>query len=1160
MYKNFKIKQKSSYSNISKIMRLSVLLSIVFVFSLSASSYSQTFRLTIDKNNVTIAEIFSDIEAMSEFSFLFSSKEVDVDKRVSVKFQNALITDILSVILTDKEITYRITDRHIILYKADPLIEITNFAAQGIAITGIVSDTEGNTLPGVNVVIKGTQQGTVTNANGAFSITVPDENATLVFSSLGYGSQEILVGNQRAMNVTLSEDVREIEEVVVVGYGTIKKENLTGAVDQIRGTALENRATVSALHALQGMVANLNITNSSGEPNAQPAINIRGFTGFGTSGTTGQSGAPLCIIDGIQTTYLGEINPNDIESISVLKDAASSAIYGSNAPYGVIIITTKKGRLETAPKITYSNNFGFSQHINTPKSVNSLYFAETINEAAVNAGRAPLFRPETIQNIKDYMAGNLKEEVTGPFPGYDEWGSWWEANANNDWFKIYFKDFSFAQQHNIGVSGGTKNSTYYIGLGYNQKNGMYNYFDDTYQRFNIRTNLSSYLTNWLTFNLRGAFSRGLNDKPSSHSTSTDVYNAYINTWPTQPFRNPDGNFNHGAQLLGVLEGGRTKTTSDRAAITGEFVVTPLRGWDITVNYSFDGALNNTQAHKRTVYWTSYSGQKRVFSGTSPNSFRRSNERSDQQVINAFTSYEKNLGGHYFKVMAGYTQTLYDYLTYAASNQYLYSDDIPSLSTTYGQKPTISDDAYQRSDRGVFGRINYGFREKYLFEFNARYDGSSKFLKDVRFKFYPGVSAAWVASKEEFWAPLNNIVNVLKIRASYGSLGDQSPFGNYDFFPSMGTTSTSSTSNNWLFSGDKMAYVSYPSIVNDQLTWITSTTFDVGLDIEVLKNRLSATFDWYVRRADKFVGPSDPLPAVLGAGAPPANNASMETRGIDLTVTWRDRIGDFAYSARATLSDYQGKVIKYPNNPNGLLSSWIPGQKMGELWGYETYGIFQSQEEIDEAPSQRLLNGAAWTPGDMRYVDRDLDGKISWGDGTISNTGDHFIIGNRTPRFAYGLALDANYKGFDFSIFLQGVAKRDEYFPYTSVAFWGITNSEWNSNVFEQHRDRWTPDNPNGYYPKYYLTGGLCEKNTATQTRYLQNAAYMRIKNMQIGYSLPKVWIDKIKFEQVRLFVNVENLATITKLISTIDPELSSNSRGYGYPLQRTWSCGVNVKF
>ncbi len=1042
----------------------------------------------------------------------------------------------------------------------DDVSSLEAHTKQGIAIAGTVTDETGETMPGVNILVKGSLTGTITDIDGKYTITVPDANATLVFSFIGYAPQEVIVGEQRTINIALKEAARQLDEVVVVGYATVKKANLTGAVDQLKGDILENRAVTSAAQALQGTVANLNISSGTGgAPGATQAINIRGYTGFG------KTGGPLIVTDGVQGGSLQDINPDDIESISILKDAASSAIYGSSAPYGVIIITTKKGRPDAAPKITYSNNFGFAQPINLPKMVNSLYFAELFNEASVNAGRSAIYSDATIQRIKGYQAGTFKDEtIANPNPGTDSWYSWGSGNANNDWFDIYYKNISFAQQHNVGVSGGAKNSNYYVGLGYNQKNGMYNYGDDTFKRFNIRTNLTSNLTDWLTFNVRGAYSRELTNTPNTYASRTggNYMHQIARKWPTVPLRNPDGHYSETSDVMLHEEGGRNKTEKDKASITGEFVVKPLPGWDMTFNYTFDGVFTDYQSHLATIYQTLPSGNPAAISGTTPNGFARSDTKDEHQIINAFTSYEHTWGDHYFKALAGYTQELFNYQYFIASNNYLYANDIPSLALTYGTSSSNSDAVRQLAVRGGFGRINYGYKEKYLLEFNARYDGTSRFLNDVRFRFYPGVSAAWVASKEGFWEPLDDVVDVFKLRASYGSLGDQSFLDEdapnwYPFYPFLGTARPTST--NWIFNGGRQGFVTFPPIINDDLTWITTTTLDFGFDLEMLKNRLVVVFDWYIRKSNDFVGPSEALPAVLGAIAPNANNASMETRGIDLTITWRDQIGDLGYSVRAVLSDYQGKVTKFPN-PTGALSTWRAGQKMGEIWGYETYGLFQSDKEVTQAPSQAKINANPWTPGDVRYVDRNGNNEIDYGTNTESDSGDRYIIGNNTPRFAYGLTLDANYKGFDFSIFFQGVAKRNVWLGSNSNYFWGIDGrgDEWQSSLFTVHQDRWTTTDPGGYFPKYYMNNQM-GKNTQEQTRYLQSGAYMRIKNLQIGYTLPKVLVEKIKFDKVRVFISVENLATATKLISVMDPEFSL-SDGKLYPLQRTWSGGINITF
>lgn len=1135
------------------LMKITLIILFICIFQLQAvTSYSQTTTISIETKEIPLEDIFNEIEDRSEYLFNYRDSDISHFKtRINVK--NGNIEDILTQVLSKTDLSFTVNDRHVTIFKT-PKTESDNRKV----ITGNVKDDRGELLLGVSILIKGTSQGTVTDIDGNYSIEVPDDQSVLVFTYLGYKTKELSVSGKAKLNVVLMEDTQNLEEVVIVGYGTMKKENLTGAVAQLKGDALESRPVTNISQALQGTVANLNISSSGGgAPGSKPSINIRGYTGFGLNSDgnmESKSQSPLIIIDGIQGGDLNSINMEDVESISVLKDAASTAIYGSSAPYGVIIINTKKGKRGSKATITYNNNFGFAQPINLPHMLNSLDFANLYNEAADNAGIARPFTDENIQRLKDYQAGILKDEtIANPAAGTDDWLTW-TGNGNNDWFDVFFKNVSFSQQHNIGVSGGTDKSNYYVGLGYNQKNGMYNYGDDAYKRYNMRTNLSINLTNWLTFNTRGSYSRATTDSPNTYEGKTGGYMHQIaRKWPTAPLRNPDGYYSYASDIRLQDEGGRSKATTDQAILTGEFVITPLAGWDITANYTFDGAYIHKSDHVKTLYVTNPSGATTLYSGTSPNSFSRTNNKNQHHVINLFSSYEKQIKDHYFKAMVGYTSELYDNLEQYSGNSYLYSDDVPSLSLTYGTSPSISDKASQLAIRGGFGRINYNYKERYLVELNGRYDGTSRFLKDVRYKFYPGVSAAWVLSKENFWRPIESYVNTFKFRVSYGSLGDQGFVDSYyPFYPSM--TTKAPTGSNWLFADGRHAYVSYPGLINPNLTWVTTTTIDFGVDMAFLSNRLNFTFDWYKRSAKDFVGPAEVLPSIIGASSPQTNNSAMETKGFDLSLSWKDRIGEFNYGVNFVLSDYMSKVTDYPN-PTGLNTTWYKGRKVGDVWGYETVGFFQSEEEIASAPTQEKIY-ATWTPGDIRYKDQNGDNRIDWGDNTLENPGDKKILGNTTPRFSYGLTLNGDYKGFDFSVFMQGVAKRDAWL--SSNIFWGITGGQWHSSVLTTHTDRWSENNPNGYFPKYYLSSQN-DKNTQTQSRYKQNAAYMRIKNLQLGYSFPKSLISKINFERLRVYTSVDNLATFTSLIETVDPEFSAGD-GKLYPLQRTWSLGMNITF
>jgi TonB-linked SusC/RagA family outer membrane protein len=694
---------------------------------------------------------------------------------------------------------------------------------------------------------------------------------------------------------------------------------------------------------------------------------------------------------------------------------------------------------------------------------------------------------------------------------------------------------------------------------------LYNYGNDSYNRYNIRGNLSSNVNKWLTANFRGAFTKELTDSPSIVSANAaGVMHDIARTWPIIPLRNPDGHYARNNYVIIMEEGGRITKNYQTSVITGEFVINPVTGWNTTVNYTYTNFNNAYEQNSLAVSayrpdGTSYSGQR------NRDALTRQNGNHEQHTLNAFTSYEYQLGGHYLKGMLGYAQELYKHhMVEAANSGLLYSANVPSLGTMYDNIPSVSEQRATFGTQGVFGRINYNYEEKYLIELNGRYDGTSRFLKDSRYQFYPGASAAWVVSKETFAEPLNPYMDLLKVRLSYGSLGDisflSSSFGSYPsyyypFYPTLGTTAT--TGSNWLFNGSRSPYISSPGIINDMLTWVTSTTFDVGVDVALLRNRLTATFDWFRRNSDDIVGPAEQYPAVLGAAAPKANNASLETNGFELTLGWRDQIKDFSYGVKATLSDSKSVVKKFPNETKAI-NTWYEGATVGDIWGYVTEGYY-TQAEQDAGINQdrqKAINGSTWSAGDIKYKDLNDDGFITLGESTVDDPGDRKIIGNNAPRYMYGFSLDAAWKGFDVSVFLQGIGKRDAWI--SSNYFWGNVQDAWQISLFTTHKDRWSPETPDGYFPKQYF-GGQVTKNQQTQTKYLQDASYLRFKNLQIGYTLPQQLVGKVGISRLRFYISGENLATFTNLIETVDPEFAV-SDGKIYPLQSTWSIGANLTF
>ncbi len=1131
------------------IMKLTVVFLLAFL-QVGAKGFTQS--VTLSEKNAQLQKIFREINKQTGYHFFYKDQLLKKAGKINVELKNVSIEEALNACFKDLSITYTIVDKAIVIKekKQEPVRQNETSALSPLLITvkGLVKDEKGMPLVGVSIVVRGTQRGTSTNANGEFTI---DANAgeVLDFSIVGYKKGSVKVGSKSNITIQMEVEVAVGSEVVVVGYATQKKANLTGAVDQVSSEILENRPINRLSQGLQGVIGNLNIvTNTNGgTPNATQNVNIRGFTGFGVSGS------PLVVIDGIPTSGLSafnNINPADIESISVLKDQASAAIYGVDGVYGVILITTKQGKKNRPPQITYNNNYSYAQLINQLQRVNSLEWAETFNEAATNAGIAKIFDDASIQRIKDYMAGTLKTETQPNATGTD----WLLGNGNNDWFKVLFKDWGISQQHNVGVTGGANNSSYYIGLGYNDRKGMFRYGKDDYERYNLRANLSSDVTKWMKFTLRTAFARSLYETPFNYPGRTGGgLEAYLHqaarVWPVIPLSNPNGFLNLNNDASYMEYGGRSKDINDELQLTGEFVITPSKGWNITANYTLASYNTASSDHGKTFYIPRPDGTQAT-GGISPNTFSRGFSKTNNHLVNLFSSYEKNIGNHYFKVLGGYIRRFNESLSLTTGNNSLYSDRLPSLFLTYNDKPTVTDALSELTTEGYFGRINYNYKEKYLVEFNGRYDATSKFISD-RWQLFPGVSAGYQVSKEQFWQPVEKYVSSLKFRASYGKSGDQSGIGSYQFYPAMGTVAPPNT--NWYFNTSRQAYVSAAGVINPNITWAKPVMLDLGVDAGFLNNRLQVTYGWYKKTIKDLLVASVPLPAVFGIAAPQTNDGEMVTKGFELTATWNDKIGkNFKYNIRGTLSNYNGVITKYPN-PAKLLSDWFDGERIGNIYGYTSHGLYQDTIAAGAATPASFWS-SNWYPGDVRYLDLDKSGRIDNGRNTFDSSGDVRVIGNTTPQYAYSFIVDMEWKGFDLNVFLQGIGKRDAFI--NSNYFWGIVGNQFQSSVLTSTRDRWKPDNPNGYLPRFYMTTQN-NKNTQTQTRYLQNAAYLRIKSMQIGYTLPLAVLNRLHIKKIRIYASAENLATFTKMWSGIDPELAIGT-GKIYPLQRTFSFGLNM--
>ncbi|QCX38602.1 TonB-dependent receptor [Aureibaculum algae] len=1044
------------------------------------------------------------------------------------------------------------------------LLSTISLVAQEKLISGTITDENAEPLPGVNIVIQGTTTGVQTDFEGNYTINT-NIGDVLVFTFVGMKTQTYTIkASDATINIVLAEDVSILDEVVIVGFGTKKKVNLTGSVSVVDSKALADRPVTNVAAALQGAVAGMNfsVNNAGGALDNSVSFNIRGS---GTIGA-GSSGSPLVLIDGMEGN-MNTLNPQDIESISVLKDAASSSIYGSRAPFGVILITTKSGK-DGKITVNYNNNFRSTSPILQPNMLDSESFATYWNEAAANAGQSPKFSDDVMQKIRDHRAGTLTTE-TDWNSSSNNWNSYTGGFADNNWFDIFYKDAAASQEHNLSVNGGTEKVNYYLSANYLDQEGLLNYGNDQYDRYSVNSKISAKISEKLKLTYLSRLTR-IDYERSSYQSGLFFHNI-ARRWPTVPLRDPNGNYVYGNEIA-HLENGRNKDQNDELVQQLNVQFTPIKNWNIyaNMNYKISNSFNHNEflpiysydedgvaspAALQYVLWAS--GGSRIY---------ESGYKSNYFSPNVYTDYTLTLNeDHEFKVMAGYQSELTKTRNLGVNRDDVITTSLPTINTSTGD--TRGYGGYQHwAIEGYFGRLNYNYKDKYLLEVNGRYDGSSRFLDDKRWQFFPSFSAGWNISNENFYkdSKLSEHVSLLKLRGSYGELGNQNTNNWYPFYPSMGI---GVDNGNWLVNGAKPNTAYPPGLVSTLLTWERVTSWNVGLDVRAFNSRLGLGFDVYNRTTFDMVGPAPELPGVLGANPPSVNNTDMESKGFDLEISWRDSYNDFSYGAKFILSDTRQFVTSYPNE-SGNLNQWYSGREFGEIWGYTTKGIAKSDAEMNDWLAQHNQDrmGSNWAAGDMMYQNLDDDPAINNGSNTLDDHGDLSVIGNSTPRYSYSIDFDANYKGFDFRAFFQGVAKRDVAVggPYFS----GANSNMWQSAGFTNHLDYFRPEdttspfgpNTDSYYPRPLFDSGW--KNFATQTKYLQNGAYLRLKNIQLGYTIPSNITEKVKISKLRFYVSGENLVTFTKMSDIFDPETTGGDWGNGkiYPLSKVISAGLSLTF
>jgi TonB-linked SusC/RagA family outer membrane protein len=1117
----------------------------------SANSYSQGTKISLSLQNVTVLDVLKAIEEQTEFIFFYRDHELDLTRNVSISFNEGNIDEILGSLFGSNGNTFLVKDRQIVIGKSRsavassdmPVVRVFNPREQEFNVSGRVTDGEtGEPLPGVSIIIEGTTRGAVTDHNGHYSIRLPDGNQLLNFSYVGYMLQRIEVNNRTEINILLTPDIQHLQEVVTIGYGIQKKVNLSGAVDVITSAEINNRPVNNTVQALQGLAPNLNISvgHDGGELGGRMNLNIRGIGSI-----SGMGGEPYILVDGIEQSIYN-INPADIESISVLKDAAASAIYGARAAFGVILITTKKGQSGDIV-LNYSNNFSYAAPLHLPKMVNSIDFAEYFNEAAKNDGSAPVFQPIIIEQMHKYQAGEEKD-WTIPIPWEPQhWLTYMGGWANTDWFKVDYRDWVPRTSHNLSMSGGDERTQFYVSGGTSSQEGLMRYGNDTYTRNNLSARINTTAYQWLRFNFLSRLNRSDLNRPSYNKDL--FYNNIARRWPTNGVYFPDGNLNHSGEQIWLQNGGRYIETGNEFFVIPGIEIVPFSNMVIHANYRWKMSTRDYTNHEAKVIGTFTDGSP--FFLRPNNFFARDQYESYYNSPNVYGNYTRQLGAHGLTLLGGFEQEELNFRSSFSRKDDLISDALPSLGTATGRQYTAGSLGHW-STRSFFGRLNYNYQEKYLLEFSARRDGSSRFEEDYRWGTFPSASAAYIVSRERFWEPLAGYVSMLKLRASYGALGNQD-VANYLFIERLPVF----TNLPYIFGDERPNYVGMAGLISPGLTWEKVNTSNFGIDFGFFNNKLTTSFDYFTRNTYDMLGPSQSLPAVLGTAVPRSNNATLRTTGFEFQTRWRDRAGDFHYGATFMLADATTEIIEY-YNPQKLLSApFYEGMKLGEIWGFTTIGLFQSDQDA-QAWNQSYLSGEVWKAGDVKYADINGDGKIDIGTNTVDNPGDRSIIGNSMPRYSYSFLFNSAWRGFDFNMLWQGIGKRDLWL--SGPHFWGATGGLWNAVAFDEHLDYWKEDNPDAYFPRPYLDKG--GKNQHPQTRYLQNGAYLRLKSLQIGYTLPSSFTRHVLIDHFRIFVVGENLLTITQLTKAFDPESTMGRYGSGkiYPLQMNLSAGVNVTF
>lgn len=1103
----------------------------------TASAFAQ---VTVSVKNVPLGEALPMIEAQSGYNFFYSSELPSQDANVSVSVKNKSIDDVMNILLKGLPIAYEINDKQIILSKKTVVSAAPEEPVKK-TVSGVVKDTSDEPVVGAGVILEGTVTGTMTDENGEFSIEVPSKGAVLNISCISYKTASVPVGKQSRINVVLASDSEFLDEVVVIGYGTQKKVNLTGSVAMIESKELAARPISNVATGLQGLLPGVTVVNASGQPGGgNTTIRVRGV------GTIGNSN-PLILIDGVEGD-ISTLNPDDIESVSVLKDAASSAIYGARAANGVLLVTTKKlageDGLSSRASVSLGAYFGFQTPTRLPQMCNAIDFMTLDNEARTNVGDPIAWDETAFDKVRNNTAPNYF--------------------GDTDWISSVINKFAPQQSYNLGINGALGSSAYALSYRYFNQAGLTVGSTTGEQRHNLRFKLSTKILERVTLlsNINYMASRVKSPVNSLSSGGGAIYTA-MRIAPNVPVKYTDGSWAYGGgntNPVAILnDGGYSNTSVDEISVQEMLKVDILKGWDISATYNITSYNGLKDILRKTIVFTNPDDQS-TYKYNDPNSVKNIDLRHSQQTLILQTNFDFTFGKNNISGVVGMSQEWYNSRSFEASRTNLSTEADPTINL--GDPATQSNDASASkwAIRSGFARVAYNYGERYLIEANLRYDLSSRFHKSNRGGWFPSVSAGWRLSEEKFMAFAKPVVDNIKIRASWGMLGNQY-VGSTDY-PYLSVLDEYTSGISLIGSNATVGYVQN-TLSNPNLSWEKIQMFDVGFDFALFKNRLTFTFDWYDKNTSGILLKLN-YPGQIGATPSEENAGKVNNKGWEIDAAWRDDIGDFSYGIGFNLSDVKNKIVDLAGNAPDLSGDMvrIVGYPIDAFYGYIADGLMTPEDfKISDPatntyslPNVPVVLGNNYQPGDIKY--KDISGPDGKPDGRITPEYDKVVIGSNIPRYTYSVRGNLGWKGIDFSFVFQGVGKCDGYLQGSARhAFQDMAG-------YPQliHKDRYhvvNNPNPNASYPRLTYNKDFNQKTLSTY--WLEDASYFRLKNIQIGYTFPEKWMKKARISNLRIYFSGDNLATASKFFYAYDPETPVSKGGY-YPQVRTFVFGLNVTF